>query len=70
MYHNFIRIFLPIISGIALKPAIESIIEGVLPIREGSKVFASWRAPPISPVMFYYVFNLTNEERFLRGERM
>ena len=55
-------------SGIALKPAIENIILGVLPLREGSPVYYNWKTPPVTPVLYFRVFNLTNEKNFLSGE--
>ena len=47
---------------------IEAIILTKLPITEGSTIFANWKTPPVSPVMYFRAFNLTNEEAFLRGE--
>ena len=55
-------------SGIALKPAIESIILSMLPIQEGTVVYENWIAPPVTPVLFMRVFNLTNERKFLMGK--
>ena len=54
-------------SAIAMRPMIEGIILTKLPITEGSTIFANWKTPPVSPVMYFRAFNLTNEEAFLRG---
>ena len=56
-------------SGIAMRPMIEGIILTKLPIVEGSTVFNVWRTPPVTPVMYFRAFNLTNEKEFLRGEQ-
>ena len=55
-------------SAIAMRPMIEAIILTKLPITEGSTIFANWKTPPVSPVMYFRAFNLTNEEAFLRGK--
>ena len=58
-----------VFSGIAMRPMIEGIILTKLPIVEGSTVFSVWRTPPVTPVMYFRAFNLTNEKEFLRGEQ-
>ena len=50
-----------------MRPLIEGIILKKLPITEGSTVFTVWKTPPVSPVMYFRAFNLTNEDAFLRG---
>ena len=50
-----------------MRPLIEGIILKKLPIAEGSTVFTAWKTPPVSPVMYFRAFNLTNEDAFLRG---
>ena len=57
-------------SAIAMRPMIEAIILTKLPITEGSTIFANWKTPPVSPVMYFRAFNLTNEEAFLRGKEV
>ena len=54
-------------SAIAMRPLIEGIILKKLPIAEGKPVFSAWKTPPVSPVMYFRAFNLTNEDAFLRG---
>ena len=51
-----------------MKPIVESQILANLPLVEGSEVFQKWKDPPVQPILFHYVFNLTNKEAFLQGK--
>jgi hypothetical protein len=37
-------------------------------LKNGSEFFSRWKDPPVSPILFVRIFNLTNEEAFLRGK--
>ena len=50
-----------------MKPVVKSQILQNLPLIEGSKVHQGWKDPPVKPVLYFYVFNLTNKEEFLSG---
>ncbi len=50
-----------------MKPVIEGRIRRNLALDDGGEAFNKWKEPPVTPVLFYYVFNLTNEEEFLAG---
>ena len=49
---------------------VESKIYSNLPLEEGQEVFENWKNPPVTPESRVYVFNLTNEEAFLRGKKI
>jgi len=50
-----------------MKPFVEDKILDNLPIREGSEVYKGWKDPPVTPVVSFRVFNLTNLDAFLKG---
>lgn len=51
-----------------MKPFVQNKILEKLPLAEGEDVYNGWKDPPINPVLFLRVFNLTNEEEFLAGK--
>ena len=51
-----------------MKPVIEKRILKELPLYEGGKAFAGWKNPPVNPILFLRLFNLTNEREFLSGK--
>ena len=50
-----------------MKPVVEKQILQNLPLIEGSQMYHGWKEPPVNPVLYFYVFNLTNKEEFLSG---
>jgi hypothetical protein len=40
-----------------------------LPLRRDGEATAAWLAPPIKPLMRVYLFNVTNPQGFLEGEK-
>jgi hypothetical protein len=50
-----------------MKPFVEDKILENLPLREGSEVYKGWKEPPVTPVVSFRVFNLTNQDAFLDG---
>jgi hypothetical protein len=40
-----------------------------LPLRRDGEATAAWLAPPIKPLMRVYLFNVTNPQGFLKGEK-
>jgi len=51
-----------------MKPFVENKILQNFPIKEGTPIYAGWLEPPVTPVVQFRVFNLTNKESFLAGE--
>jgi hypothetical protein len=51
-----------------MKPFVESKILENLPLRDGSEAYKGWKDPPVTPVVSYRFFNLTNQEAFLKGD--
>jgi len=56
-----------VICAFVMKPVVKSQILQNLPLIEGSKVHQGWKDPPVKPVLYFYVFNLTNKEEFMSG---
>ena len=50
-----------------MKPFVQNKILEKLPLAEGEDVYLGWKDPPINPVLFLRLFNLTNEREFLAG---
>ena len=51
-----------------MKPVVEKQILQNLPLIEGSQMYHGWKEPPVNPVLYFYVFNLTNKDDFLSGK--
>ncbi|XP_076618698.1 scavenger receptor class B member 1 [Colletes latitarsis] len=47
---------------------VKTILEYNLHLRPNSLIFNLWRKPPINVYVQMYLFNITNEEKFLKGE--
>ncbi|XP_043262677.1 scavenger receptor class B member 1-like [Colletes gigas] len=47
---------------------VKAILEYNLHLRPNSLIFNLWRKPPINVYIQMYIFNITNEEKFLKGE--
>ena len=62
-----------IIGGVLVLLLFRSVVHGLimseLPLRPGSKVTEAWLNPPVRPLLRLYLFNTTNPEAFLRGEK-
>ena len=65
---GFVFIALGIVFAFVMEPLVESRIRANLPLVEGSKAFNSWKDPPVTPLLFLRIFNLTNEKEFLAGK--
>jgi len=50
-----------------MKQVVEAKIRSNLRLTTDSRALPSWIDPPVNPTLFFYVFNLTNEEAFLAG---
>lgn len=61
-------IVLGIVFAFIMEPLVESRIRANLPLVEGSKAFNGWKDPPVTPLLFLRLFNLTNEKEFLSGK--
>ena len=49
---------------------INLVINKQVALKEGNKAFDWWRAPPVSPQMHVYIYNVTNADEFLNnGEK-
>ena len=53
-----------------MKPFVEDKILDNLPIREGSEVYKGWKDPPVTPVVSFRIFNLTNKDAILKGKHL
>ncbi|XP_063219988.1 lysosome membrane protein 2 [Bacillus rossius redtenbacheri] len=49
---------------------VDLFINSEIVLRNGSQTFDWWRLPPVNPVMKVYVYNVTNAEEFLNGEKL
>ena len=50
-----------------MKPFVEDKILENLPIRDGSEAYKGWKDPPVTPVVSFRFFNLTNQLDFMTG---
>ena len=54
-------------SVFLIKPFVESQILENLVLRNGSEIFNRWKDPPVTPILYVRIFNLTNEDAFMTG---
>ena len=64
---NHASINFVIFSAFFMKPLVEEKILENLPLRPGSQTFQLWKEPPVTPVLFLRIFNLTNKDAFMQG---
>ena len=51
-----------------MRPIVENKILNSLPlVEDNTAVFNGFKNPPVTPVLFLRIFNLTNEKAFLAG---
>ena len=55
-------------SVFLIKPFVETQILANLVLRNGSEIFDRWKDPPVTPILYVRIFNLTNANAFLSGE--
>ncbi|KAM9450696.1 lysosome membrane protein 2-like [Clarias gariepinus] len=58
-----------IILGGDLQKRIEEKLKGEITLTEGSKVFDTWKNPPPPVFMEFFLFNVTNPDEFLTGNK-
>ena len=56
-------------SVFLIKPFVVSQILTNFVLKNGSVIFDRWKDPPVTPILYVRIFNLTNEEAFLSGEK-
>eukprot|EP00095_Tigriopus_kingsejongensis_P008733 maker-scaffold683_size112676-snap-gene-0.13 protein:Tk08733 transcript:maker-scaffold683_size112676-snap-gene-0.13-mRNA-1 annotation:"scavenger receptor class b member 1" len=65
---GFLLLLGALLSLIYMEPYIQGQILKNLPLSQGSEAFEGWRNPPVHPIMYLFIFNLTNQDDFLSGK--